>query len=994
MMMHGLGMLVPTETATHVAVSDGDWADPSTWSTGSVPGAGAIVHIPAGIQVSLDGADTGGLFCIRVDGTLDVAASQGSQTTISVDTIVVTAQGTFNVDADHKNDGDVDIIFSPFDIEAWKANGGGDWNAQAKAHFVDGETVASHYGDALQDGAGVLGRFTKDAETGALSGWDPGQLSLGLVAMGEVNVAGQAKTTHDVAAGDIFAGDTSVTLASVPAGWSVGDEIFITGTRYSADSVPNSAFGTYDEVRTISSIDGSTIHFEEPLEFDHEGFAEHGYFAHIANLDRNVTFSSPETANVTERGHVMLMHNDAFDIANAAFEGLGRTDKSNIVDDYGFTLGESNQRGIFIDTVSGALAPLDEVENMRGRYPLHFHFTEESEDGKKPQADGVVVAGSPGWGLVHHGGALDILNSLVVDVDGAGMVAENGSETGVWAGNLVAAIRSVFREGTDHGLDGFGGAISNKLHHQIRSKLDDDFRQGDGYGLQSRVIIMEDNVAASVATAFRYEGNMTFTPLIGQTSTDAIPIDGFPLDETIEAKRAPIVLFEGNVAFGVKHVFTSRTRSETGDHHLQSVISDLIAWNVDDRAIYMAANNGYIMEGLHIIADPVSTGEKIGFLFHVNTDDLHIVNSIIEGMDQGIIGGGQNKSGDHRIHPEAQHLVVDVDWGSLEDPFADFYPGVILLSSEDLPDIPVTFEQGPAMDLLLDFDIGDFNVTVDGTLTDRAGTYEFGHYHFDGSGPEERHYDFTDKVEAYLHEYGLLREGDMTWTTLTEFAQDRVTAEIYAFDFLISILGLDSNFVSNADDFFIATEASEVMAGGGGVDTLSYVGADEGLRLKLKLEDQGPKGAAAGDIISGFENATGTAFRDIINGTSSANTLLGERGGDTLRGLAGKDLLIGGIGADKIFGGKGNDVLIGGVGEDTLWGGQGKDVFVFLDQTEFGDTIVDFDVTEGDRIDAVGLGPGTFTVNEDALGSDLLFDGQFVVRLENVSGIGDPDDLF
>ena len=64
------------------------------------------------------------------------------------------------------------------------------------------------------------------------------------------------------------------------------------------------------------------------------------------------------TIPINQRAHVMLMHNVAQSISNAAFNGLGRSDKNilvttPVVDEFG------NQ-------LSGG-------ENVRGRYSLHLH---------------------------------------------------------------------------------------------------------------------------------------------------------------------------------------------------------------------------------------------------------------------------------------------------------------------------------------------------------------------------------------------------------------------------------------------------------------------------------------------------------------------------------------------------------------------------------------------------------------------------------------------
>ncbi len=79
--------------------------------------------------------------------------------------------------------------------------------------------------------------------------------------------------------------------------------------------------------------------------------------------------------------------------------------------------------------------------------------------------------------------------------------------------------------------------------------------------------------------------------------------------------------------------------------------------------------------------------------------------------------------------------------------------------------------------------------------------------------------------------------------------------------------------------------------------------------------------------------------------------------GDTLQGGLGDDILFGQGGDDTLDGGIGDDILIGGIGNDTLTGGADADIFTWLDGDLDGskDTIKDFDVDEGDKIDLSDL---------------------------------------
>ncbi len=174
---------------------------------------------------------------------------------------------------------------------------------------------------------------------------------------------------------------------------------------------------------------------------------------------------------------------------------------------------------------------------------------------------------------------------------------------------------------------------------------------------------------------------------------------------------------------------------------------------------------------------------------------------------------------------------------------------------------------------------------------------------------------------------------------------------------------------------------ADTMDGGAGIDTLFYLGSAAGVTVNLR-GNSASGGDATGDIISGFENITGSAFADTLTGNGKANVISGAAGDDTIRGGAGADTLKGGGGSDTlsyagskagvtvnlatgttsgghangdvisgfenivgtknddfltgdgqaniIAGGTGNDTIKGGVGADTLKGGQGFDTLSYV----------------------------------------------------------------
>lgn len=189
---------------------------------------------------------------------------------------------------------------------------------------------------------------------------------------------------------------------------------------------------------------------------------------------------------------------------------------------------------------------------------------------------------------------------------------------------------------------------------------------------------------------------------------------------------------------------------------------------------------------------------------------------------------------------------------------------------------------------------------------------------------------------------------------------------------LIEGRGGGDSLVGRADD--------DTLKGGGGADTLhGHDGADSLV------------GGNRGDRAFGGWQA------DRVYGNKGHDTLFGETGADFLRGGLGKDRLFGGMdgdtlvgdgGADVIHGHAGNDRLVGGAGIDSLTGGPGADVFV-LRPGDGADRIADFDVREGDRLNAraLDLSPREALDRLAVRGDHMVFDtGDDMVRLLGNAG--------
>ena len=130
------------------------------------------------------------------------------------------------------------------------------------------------------------------------------------------------------------------------------------------------------------------------------------------------------------------------------------------------------------------------------------------------------------------------------------------------------------------------------------------------------------------------------------------------------------------------------------------------------------------------------------------------------------------------------------------------------------------------------------------------------------------------------------------------------------------------------DDVLSGRGGVDQLIGGLGSDTASYAGAAAGVDVRLNSGATLNDGDGATDTLTGIENATGSAFNDLLVGSAAANVLSGGEGRDTLLGMDGNDTLIGGAGvANQMQGGRGDDIyVVSAVGDSLVeLAGEGTD---------------------------------------------------------------------
>ena len=153
----------------------------------------------------------------------------------------------------------------------------------------------------------------------------------------------------------------------------------------------------------------------------------------------------------------------------------------------------------------------------------------------------------------------------------------------------------------------------------------------------------------------------------------------------------------------------------------------------------------------------------------------------------------------------------------------------------------------------------------------------------------------------------------------------------------------DRNFTYKAPDLGGSKDGPAVVLGSAGADRIDFK------PVVLNVVYEG--GSGNDRLVSGGGNDRlyGGTGNDSLYGNGGDDRLFGDVGNDRLYGGDGDDRLYGGNGNDRLYGGRGNDVLVNSSGRTLMRGDGGSDLFRFRPGKD--GSIVDFNPTEGDRID-------------------------------------------
>jgi hypothetical protein len=314
------------------------------------------------------------------------------------------------------------------------------------------------------------------------------QITHGLIVLGEVDVAGEAKTSYLNLASSIAAGDRTIELTERPTNWAIGDRIVL------PDSSPLSVHRGYDqrEVRTITAIYGKVITLDRPVSFAHEGIRDYQgnviALPPIANLSRSVKFRSENPEGI--RGHTMFTEGAKVSIQYAELIELGRTRAADFLDSSVVKDGEL----------------LHEGQNQTGRYAIHLHHNETPAT-----LIGNVIDGSPKWGIAIHSSHENVIaQNVVVDAIGAGIVTEDGNETN----NHIVGNYIIGSTGSGGSLLSRGGGLTPKVvgdgtsENPFRTSSDVG-HEGAGIWMHGQANSVADNIVLNSRTGITTWSRLT-----------------------------------------------------------------------------------------------------------------------------------------------------------------------------------------------------------------------------------------------------------------------------------------------------------------------------------------------------------------------------------------------------------------------------------------------------------------------------------------------------
>jgi hypothetical protein len=570
-----------------------------------------------------------------------------------------------------------------------------------------------------------------------------------------------------------------------------------------------------DEEVVITAINGDKITIDRALVHDHDA-PRADLAAYVANTSRNITIASEggEDTPVHQRGHVMLMHSDAIDVRYAAFDDLGRTDKSEDAFDVG--------------TLSSVTAD----SNIKGRYSLHIHRTGSESMDDPSIVMGNSVSGSPGWGFVQHSGNANFVDNVAFDVFGAAFAAEDGDETGMWLGNI--AIRT---EGVGYGSWSVKEAADIARH--------DNGRTGEGFFFAGRLVEAAENVAAN--TTHGYVWMHRSAPAGVDADTTDHPEMGYG-DDSLRVEQTPIQGFHDNEAFGTEvGLIVVKSGPEQG-HDVRSVLDGFLNWETGEGAS-ISYTAHYTLKDFDLIGAERNTAPGTGTGLVISTNAFDIV---VNGLTIDNFYTGVNLSGGFTFtvrNSDVSNILIDVKMTDVVKQYEGFNSAQHQILSES------QLTAGRLNFLMTGDKIISAGETVylNGTKTDSIGTHD---RQFAG---DQQALTFYDNISKMIAEDGYYTTSDGRKVLLVEdYVADRATGELLKFAHVFVIDMTNDELANNwAINHWGGAKSNGAITLGGQapITANDRAGVNEGTDLYLNVlaNDRDPEGHAL--MVDGFTDA-------------------------------------------------------------------------------------------------------------------------------------------
>jgi hypothetical protein len=278
------------------SVRSGNWSDPNTWNSGTVPGQGDNVLVDSSHGVIYDVFSDKEIRLVHIRGTLEF--SRTADTRLDVGMIIISTAKTVDVNANCS-----------------MHHHGPRWPEVPRPALEVG-TMA----DPIP--AGISARIRLKYFSDMSDDCAPGIICYG----GRMDFHGAPvnKTWVKLGAG-AAEGATTIRLAET-VDWETGDHIIITRSDRPDGNIHNTgSYRTNGQIETeekhIRAISGHTITLDSPLEYDHPKWWGNRT-GEVALLSRNVVVESKDPGG--ERGHTMYHRDSQGSISYAEFAHLGK----------------------------------------------------------------------------------------------------------------------------------------------------------------------------------------------------------------------------------------------------------------------------------------------------------------------------------------------------------------------------------------------------------------------------------------------------------------------------------------------------------------------------------------------------------------------------------------------------------------------------------------------------------------------------------------------